>query len=219
MLQVVVFMETRYIHKTLLAVFASDVKAPVQVQGCVFCVDMSLDLCIGWNRYIARHTDVLAFFFRSQIPHALCVSGFHVLFTFLRTHARACKLTGPLSGSGRKAGSSGSGSSGIWLNNFNVIHAVVVLTVKILVVLKKLLLRSKLHAVAEAAEIGSFYEPIMLIHTVSPYGGLFEELLRTVSADESLKAVTTNIAAVFADGNLRVKDILAHPAHPRLLYF
>lgn len=211
MLQVVVFMETRYIHKTLLAVFASDVKAPVQVQGCVFCVDMSLDLCIGWNRYIARHTDVLAFFFRSQIPHALCVSGFHVLFTFFRTHARACKLTGPLSGSGS--------ISGIWLNNFNLIHAVVVLTVKILVVLKKLLLRSKLHAVAEAAEIGSFYKPIMLIHTVSPYGGLFEELLWTVSADESLKAVTTNIAAVFTDGSLRVKDILAHPAHPRLLYF
>ncbi|PWA25820.1 hypothetical protein CCH79_00001556 [Gambusia affinis] len=85
------------------------------------------------------------------------------------------------------------------LNNFRLIHAVVVLTVKIPVVIHELVLGVKLHAVAQATEVGTLYLPAVLIHAVSPHGGFFEELLWTVSTDESLEAVTAQIGAVFED--------------------
>lgn len=80
--------------------------------------------------------------------------------------------------------------------------------------LQELGLRIHLHAVAEAAKVPTLYVPAVLVRAVSSHGGLFEELLGTMSTDEPLKAVAADVTAVFADGNFRVEDVLAHPAHP-----
>lgn len=100
-----------------------------------------------------------------------------------------------------------------------VVDAVVVSAMKTPVVLQELPLGFELHAVAEAAEVEALDLPAVLVHAVPANGGLFEELLRAVPAHESLKTVTAYVAAVLQDVLLRVKDVLAHPAHPRALLF
>lgn len=87
------------------------------------------------------------------------------------------------------------------------------------VVLQELPLRFKLHAVTEATEVEALHLPAVLIHAVSANGRFLKELLRAVPTHESLKTVTVYIAAVLQNVLLRVKDVLTHPAHPRLLLF
>lgn len=82
-LGMIVFMETWYASKTLLANSAFHVEGLVQVQSWVFGVDVCLYLCIGRHRYGTRSTRILTFPFRGQISHASRVCRFRFLFALL----------------------------------------------------------------------------------------------------------------------------------------
>lgn len=201
-LGVIMVMETRHTRKTLLALAALHLEGLVQVQDCVRRVDVRLHLRVRRHGHAAGGAHVPTSPLRRQVPHAASVRRFHFVFAPLRTHARAGGRLGRFFHSGG-------------LNDLSVVHAAVVLAVKAPVVLQELAFGFEPHAVAEATEMGTLHFSAVLVRAVPPDGGLFEERLRTVSADEPLEVVAARVAAVLADLRLGVEDVLAHPAHPR----
>lgn len=190
--------ETGHVLETLLARSARHLEALPQVQSWVFGVDVSFHLRVGRRQHAAGGARVPTFACSGQVLHAAGVRGLQLLLALLGAHAGTRRLPAALNGS-------------------ISVHAVVVSAVKLPVVLQELSLRLKVHAVAQAAEVEALHPPAVLVGAVPAHGRLLEELLGAVPAGEPLKAVAACVAAVLQDGLLRVEDVLAHPAHPRLL--
>lgn len=171
----------------------------LQLQRRVFGVDVGLDARVRLLQHSAGGARVPALALGGQVPHAPRVRRPLLLLALLRAHA----------------GARGRGPAPAALAV--PVHAVVVSAVEAPIVLQELRLRLEWHAVAEAAEVEDLHPPAVLVGAVPSDRGLFEELLGAVAAREPLEAVAPRVAAVRADGLLRVEDVLAHPAHPGAL--